>query len=62
MRKGLQMWINRRLRKILGAVGTTPVDAMLEEMGMKREEWGRKRERETGGRGGREDGGTGGSI
>ncbi|PWW73707.1 hypothetical protein C7212DRAFT_332720 [Tuber magnatum] len=39
MRKVLQVRINRGLRKILGAVRTTPVDAMLEEMGMKRMEW-----------------------
>ncbi|PWW77172.1 hypothetical protein C7212DRAFT_315174 [Tuber magnatum] len=36
MRKTLQVWINRGLRKILGAVRTTPVDAILGEMGMKR--------------------------
>ncbi|PWW79131.1 hypothetical protein C7212DRAFT_303822 [Tuber magnatum] len=35
MRKILQVWINRGLRKILGVVRTTPVDAMLGEMGMK---------------------------
>ncbi|PWW77627.1 hypothetical protein C7212DRAFT_314852, partial [Tuber magnatum] len=39
MRKVLQVWINRGLRKILGAVRTTPVDTMLGEMGMKRVEW-----------------------
>ncbi|PWW79142.1 hypothetical protein C7212DRAFT_303918, partial [Tuber magnatum] len=39
MRKILQVWINRGLRKILGAVRTTPVDTMLGEMGMKRVEW-----------------------
>ncbi|PWW76356.1 hypothetical protein C7212DRAFT_317630, partial [Tuber magnatum] len=39
MRKILQVWINRGLRKILGAVRTTPVDAMLGEMGKKGVEW-----------------------
>ncbi|PWW72946.1 hypothetical protein C7212DRAFT_335620, partial [Tuber magnatum] len=39
MRKTLQMWINRGLRKILGAVRTMSVDTMLGEMGMKRVEW-----------------------
>ncbi|PWW77517.1 hypothetical protein C7212DRAFT_314553, partial [Tuber magnatum] len=39
MRNVLQVWINRGLRKILGAVRTTPVDAMLGEMGMKKVEW-----------------------
>ncbi|PWW80645.1 hypothetical protein C7212DRAFT_308682, partial [Tuber magnatum] len=38
MRQILQVWINRGLRKILEAVRTTPVDAMLGEMGMKRVE------------------------
>ncbi|PWW73640.1 hypothetical protein C7212DRAFT_331626, partial [Tuber magnatum] len=39
IRKILQVWINRGLRKILGAVRTTPVDTMLGGMGMKRKEW-----------------------
>ncbi|PWW78266.1 hypothetical protein C7212DRAFT_323487, partial [Tuber magnatum] len=39
MRKVLQVWINRGLRKILGAVRTTPVDTMLGGMGIKRVEW-----------------------
>ncbi|PWW75213.1 hypothetical protein C7212DRAFT_323886 [Tuber magnatum] len=39
MRKVLQVWINRGLRKILEAVRTMPVDAMLEETRMKRVEW-----------------------
>ena len=39
MKKELQKWINKGLRKILGAVYTTPVDAMLGEMGWKRVEW-----------------------
>ncbi|PWW72220.1 hypothetical protein C7212DRAFT_335967 [Tuber magnatum] len=40
---GMEMFwdrqINRGLRKILGVVRTTPVDAMLGEIGMKRVEW-----------------------
>ena len=35
----LQVWINRGLRDILGAVKTTPMDAMLGEVGMKRVEY-----------------------
>ena len=36
MEKRLQIWVNRCIRGILGAVRTTPVDAMLGEVGMKR--------------------------
>ncbi|PWW78244.1 hypothetical protein C7212DRAFT_323385, partial [Tuber magnatum] len=39
MRKILQVWINRGLRKILGAVRMMPVDAMLGEIEMKKVEW-----------------------
>lgn len=39
MKNRLQVWINRGLRGILGAVKTTPVDAMLGEVGMKRVEY-----------------------
>ena len=39
MREKLQVWINRGLRGILGAVRTTPVEAMLGEVGMKRVEY-----------------------
>ena len=39
MKERLQVWINRGLRGILGAVKTTPVDAMLGEVGMKRVEY-----------------------
>ena len=39
MKERLQIWINRCLRGILGAVRTTPVDAMLGEVGMKRVEY-----------------------
>ena len=35
MRERLQVWINRGLSGILGAVRTTPVAAMLGEVGMK---------------------------
>ena len=51
MRERLQVWINRGLRSILGAVRTTPVAAMLGEVGMKGveyeldemvEKWGRR--------------------
>ncbi|PWW75169.1 hypothetical protein C7212DRAFT_69123, partial [Tuber magnatum] len=38
MRKVLQVWISRGLRKVSGAVRTTPVDAMLGEIGRKRVE------------------------
>ena len=39
MREVLQKWINKGMRKILGAVRTTPVDVMLGELGWKRVEW-----------------------
>ena len=39
MKERLQVWINRGLRNILGAVKTTPIDAMLGEVGMKRVEY-----------------------
>ena len=39
MRERLQVWINRGLRGILGAVKTTPVDALLGEVGLKRVEY-----------------------
>ena len=39
MKEKLQVWINRGLRSILRAVRTTPVDAMLGEVGMKRVEY-----------------------
>lgn len=35
MRNKLQVWLNRGLRGILGAVGTTPIAALLGEVGMK---------------------------
>ena len=39
MRDRIQKWVNRCLRGILGAVRTTPIDAMLGEVGMKRVEY-----------------------
>ena len=39
MKERLQVWINRGLRGILGAVRTTPVEALLGEVGMKRVEY-----------------------
>jgi len=36
MKERLQRWVNKRMRKILGAVRTTPVDAMIGELGWKR--------------------------
>jgi len=51
MKERLQIWVNKRLRGILGAVRTTPIDAMLGEVGMRRveyeldeavEKWGRR--------------------
>lgn len=39
MKERLQVWINRGLRGILGAVNITPVDSMLGEVGMKRVEY-----------------------
>ena len=39
LKERLQVWINRGLRRILGAVGTTPVDVMLGEVGWKRVEY-----------------------
>lgn len=39
MRKKLQIWVNRVLRNILGAVRTTPVEVLLGEVGMKRIEY-----------------------
>ena len=39
MKEKLQVWINRGLRGILGAVRTTPVEALLGEVGMKRVEY-----------------------
>ena len=51
MKEKVQKWMNRRLRKIVGAGRTTPIDAMLGELGWKRvgyeldkkvERWGRR--------------------
>ena len=39
MREVLQKWLNKGLRRILGAVRSTPVDAMLGELGWKRVEY-----------------------
>ena len=39
MKEKLQMWINRGLRSIMGALRTIPVEAMLGEVGMKRVEY-----------------------
>jgi len=39
MRKMLQVWMNRHMRRMLGGVRSTPVDAMLGELGEKRVEY-----------------------
>jgi len=39
MRRMLQVWMNRHIRRILGGVRSTPVDAMLGELGLKRVEY-----------------------
>ena len=39
MRRILQVWLNRGMRRIQGAVRSTPVDAMLGELGKRRVEW-----------------------
>jgi len=39
LRRRLQVWMNRGMRRILGCVRTTPVDAMLGELGEKRVEY-----------------------
>jgi len=39
MRKMLQLWMNVHMRRILGGVRSTPVDAMLGELGEKRVEY-----------------------
>ena len=39
MKRMLQVWMNRHIRRILGGVRSTPVDAMLGELGLKRVEY-----------------------
>jgi len=39
MRRMLQVWMNRHIRRILGGVRSTPVDAMFGELGLKRVEY-----------------------
>jgi len=39
MKNMLQVWMNRHMRRILGGERSTPIDAMLGELGEKRVEY-----------------------